>query len=303
MKNILAVIFLVTFFAGNVSAQDLTTATNDSGNYTIESQDKAIAAPTPAPSPSPTPTPGLKRSGGGNIADYTPAIPEPITDSPVQTTPNKKRKCQFTSVGIDVLPFSPRDSNEFSPDYGWKCGNYFAGGGFAEKGLNRNLISRHNIRFKPFPKQLPWLAIRQEFAFNKSGYALQTGLQFELTQFPVIKKPLGKVFRSLSISPMARWAGNVGTFNETQVAWNTKLFKVWELAFWSEGFERIRGGNRKDFGQWQVWGTSPKLSEKIANFFRYDKSIQIAAGFEIENRGWFTKHTPMFGFKVFKIFK
>ena len=157
-----------------------------------------------------------------------------------------------------------------------------------EKGYKRGFISRHNIQFKPLPKQAPWFAIRHEFAFNKSGYVLQTGIQIEFVQVPKIKKVIGKVFRSLSVSPTARWAGKIGTANETQVGWNTKQLKLGPIKIWSEGFERFRGGVRRDFGQWQGWIIVPKLSK------------HVAFGFEVESTGWKRKHTPMFGVKIFK---
>ncbi len=237
------------------------------------------------------------------LAQSTTETNNPVASPTVTSPTTKTNRFQITWLAIDVLPVSPRPSSEYSPEYKWRFGKRFSGGGFAEKGYNRTVTSRHNIQFKPFPKQAPWLAIRQEVAFTSKGYALQTGLQFELTQVPKIKKPLSKVFRSLSVSPMSRWSGKVGSFNETQVAWNTKQFKLGQAKIWLEGFERIRGGKRRDFGQWQTWVSFPKLSEKMARTFGYDKSVQIAFGAEIESRGWKTKHTPMFGFKIFKTFK
>lgn len=210
------------------------------------------------------------------------------TPTPTPASEKAKTKFEITWLAIDIFPFSPRESSEYAPEYKWKYGPYLAGGGFAEKGYNRGFISRHNVQFKPLPKHVPWFAIRHEFAFSKSGYVLQTGVQIEFAQIPKVKKLVGKVFRSLSISPTARWAGKIGTFNETQVGWSTKQFKLGPTKIWSEGFERIRGGTRRDFGQWQGWVQVPKLSK------------HIAFGFEVESTGWHKKHTPLFGVKIFK---
>jgi hypothetical protein len=208
--------------------------------------------------------------------------------SPTQTPEKVKSKFEFSWLAIDVFPVSARKSSEYSPEYKWKFGKNFSGGGFAEIGRNRPFISRHNIQFKPFAKQAPWFTVRHEFAFNKYGYVLQTGFQIETTLIPKVKKVVGKVFRSLSVSPTSRWAGKIGTFNETQIGWNTKQFKLGPTKIWSEGFERIRGGIRRDFGQWQGWVLVPKLSK------------HIAFGFEVESTGWHKRHTPLFGIKIFK---
>jgi hypothetical protein len=226
----------------------------------------------------------------------------PATGQPSSTAVKEKQKSKFeiTWLAIDILPFSPRENSEYSPEYKWRYGRHFAGGGFAEKGLNRNFISRHNIQFKPLPKHLPWFAIRHEVAFNKLGYVMQTGAQVEFTQVPKVKKTVRKLFRSLSVSPTARWAGKIGTQNETQLGWNTKQFKLGPVKVWSEGFERFRGGTRRDFGQWQGWITSDKLSKKLAETFGYSDGVKIAFGFEIENTGWKRKHTPLFGMKIYK---
>lgn len=210
------------------------------------------------------------------------------TPTPTSTPEKKKTKFELTWIAVDIFPISPRENSEYSPEYKWKYGTQWSGGGFAEIGRNRPFVSRHNIQFKPFAKQAPWFTVRHEFAFNKSGYVLQTGFQIETTLIPKVKKVVGKIFRSLSVSPTSRWAGKIGTFNETQIGWNTKQFKLGPTKIWSEGFERIRGGIRRDFGQWQGWVLVPKLSK------------HIAFGFEVESTGWHKRHTPLFGIKIFK---
>ncbi len=212
----------------------------------------------------------------------------PPTSTPSPTLEKVKAKFEITWIAVDIFPASSRKSSEYSPEYKWKYGKYLLGGGFAEKGENRAFISRHNIQLKPLPKLAPWFTIRHEVAFNKLGHVLQTGIQAEITQIPKIKEVVSKAFRSLSISPTARWAGKIGTQNETQIAWNTKQLEVGPVKLWSEGFERIRGGIRRDFGQWQGWVLFPKLSK------------HVAFGFEVESTGWHKRHTPLFGIKIFK---
>lgn len=142
-----------------------------------------------------------------------------------QSGKKSEKKFEFTWVAVDIFPVGD-DTTQYSPDYGWKTGSRWSGGGFAEFGKNRPLFSRHNIRVKPAPKQVPFLQFRTEVAFNKTGALVQAGPQFELTQMPTVGKPLRKVLRGLSVTPMSKFIGNIGTRNETLVTWNTQKLKI-----------------------------------------------------------------------------
>lgn len=202
-----------------------------------------------------------------------------------QKADKEQNPCRFTNLTFDIFPASNTGTSEYNPDYAWRCSKYLAGGGFVELGKDRLTFTNNNVRVKPLPKKFPFFEWRTEFGGNRNGPYLQTGPQFNLQTTPVIKKIVAPIFKNLAVSREVKLAGYRGP-NETLFVWRTQNLKLGNFNLWSEGFQRVRGGNRRDYGQPMVLLEPPWLKRKTA------------FAIEIENFGSGKKPNILFGIRI-----
>ena len=200
-------------------------------------------------------------------------------------TEKEQKPCRFTSLSFDVFPVSNTETSEYNPDYRWVCGKHFSGGGLAEVGKKRPFFTNHAFKVKPLPKKLPFFDWLTEAGGTKNGQFLQTGPQVSLQTIPLVKKAVAPFFKYLTVSRQVKLIGS-RTPNETLFVWRTQNLKLGRFNLWSEGFQRVRGGNRKDYGQPMALLELPWLKR------------HLAFAVEVENFGSTKKPNILFGIRI-----
>lgn len=191
----------------------------------------------------------------------------------------------LSHIVVDFIPLTPNGfkKGEISPEYSWKArtsiGN-FSGFGFYEWRNQWPWFTNHSINYSP-TNNLP-LMVSAEQGGGPKGPFFQIGGKAIINRVPILGNQTKKFFDSLVLGRFSKIAG-ARVPNETLIAWRTKEKETFKgIKIHSEGFYRIRSGNRPDYGQPQVWISNAKLGK-----FKIGAEIEISGG----------KFAPIFGIK------